>query len=308
MKKYIIYNLFNSVLIVYGVITVTYILTFHIPGDPVKLILGQRADEETVLSVRTELGLNEPVFIQYINYLSKTARLDLGKSYVTNRDVFRTILEKFPATALLAVCAMLIASVFGLLFGIISAVKPYSFYDYASISTALIGISIPQFVLALFMIFIFGSLLNWFPVAGYIDNGIIFLFLPAVSLSLRPMAITARITRTSMTEILSKDYIRTARAKGVNEIKIIIKHVLRNALNPIVTSVSASFASTLGGVFFIEYIFNWPGIGSLAMDSIMKLDFPMIQGTILFSAVLFVVINLVVDIVYAVIDPKVKLG
>ncbi|MCU0373585.1 MAG: ABC transporter permease [Ignavibacteria bacterium] len=308
MKKYILQNLLNSALIVFGVITVTYILTFQIPGDPVKLILGQRADEETVLSVKQELGLNDPVIIQYTSYLTKTISLDLGKSYVTNRDVFDTIIEKFPATAVLGVCAMLIASVFGILFGIVSAIKPYSFYDYASISTALIGISIPQFVLALFMIFIFGSTLDLFPVAGYINNGIIFLFLPALSLSLRPMAITARITRTSMTEILSKDYIRTARAKGVGEFKIIFKHALRNALNPIVTSISASLASTLGGVFFIEYIFNWPGIGSLALDSIMKLDFPMIQGTILFSAVLFVIINLAVDIIYAVIDPKVKLG
>lgn len=308
MKKYIIKNLINSALIVFGVITVTFILTFQIPGDPVKLILGQRADEETVLNVKQELGLNDPVIVQYANYLSKTISLDLGKSYVTNRDVFNTILEKFPATAILGACAMLFASALGLLFGIISAVKPYSFYDYTSISTALIGISIPQFVLALFMIFIFGTILNLFPVAGYLDNGIIFLFLPAVSLSLRPMAITARITRTSMTEILNKDYIRTARAKGVGELSIIFKHALKNALNPIVTSISASLASTLGGVFFIEYIFNWPGIGSLAMDSIMKLDFPMIQGTILFSAVLFVIINLAVDIIYAVIDPKVKFG
>ena len=308
MKKYIIHNLFNSVLIVFGVITVTYILTFQIPGDPVKLMLGQRADEETVLSVRKELGLNESVFVQYINYLTKTAKLDFGRSYVTNRDVFHTILEKFPATAVLSVFAMLIASTFGLIFGIISAVKPYSFYDYVSISIALVGISIPQFVLALFMIFVFGSLLGWFPVAGYIDDGIVFLILPAVSLSLRPMAVTARITRTSMIEILNKDYIKTARAKGVNEFKITIKHALRNALNPIVTSISSSFAATLGGVFFIEYIFNWPGIGSLAMDSIMKLDFPMIQGTILFSVILFVIINLLVDIIYAVIDPKVKLG
>ena len=308
MKKYILQNLFYSVLIVFGVITITYILTFQIPGDPVKLILGQRADVETVLSVRQELGLNDPVIVQYANYISKTLRLDLGKSYVTNRDVFKTILEKLPATAILAVCAMIIASVLGILFGIISAVKPYSFYDYTSISTALIGISIPQFVLALFLIFIFGSILDLFPIAGYLDNGIIYLILPAISLSLRPMAITARITRTSMTEILNKDYIRTARAKGVSEFSIIIKHALRNAFNPIITSISASLASTLGGVFFIEYIFNWPGIGSLAMDSIMKLDFPMIQGTILFSAVLFVIINLAVDIIYAVIDPKVKLG
>jgi peptide/nickel transport system permease protein len=158
------------------------------------------------------------------------------------------------------------------------------------------------------LIYVFGAKLNILPIAGYVDNGWYYIILPAIALAFRPLAIITRITRTSMLDELNKDYIRTARAKGLSEYKVIIKHALRNALNPVITTLSSSLAATLGGVFFIEYIFNWPGIGSLAMDSIMKLDFPMIQGTILFSAIVFVIINFFVDILYALINPKVKLG
>lgn len=308
MINYIFKNIINSILIILGVLSVSFILTFMLPGDPAKMILGQRADEESVKSVRSELGLDKPFYVQYLNFISRVIKGDLGKSYLTNREVSETILEKIPATALLSFTAILLSSVFGIAIGVVSAVKPYSFRDYLFIVISLLGISIPQFVLALILIFVFGAELELFPIAGYINHGWVYLVLPAVALALRPLAITARITRTSMLDELNKDYVRTARAKGLSEFKVIIKHALRNALNPVVTTLSSSLAATLGGVFFIEYIFNWPGIGSLAMDSILKLDFPMIQGTILFSAVVFVVINLLVDILYAFLDPKVKLG
>ncbi len=308
MIKYIFKNIINSLLIILGVLSVSFILTFLLPGDPAKMILGQRADEESVKAVRAELGLDKPFYLQYINFISRVFKGDLGKSYLTNRDVSETILEKIPATALLSFTAILISSFIGISIGVISSVKPYSIRDYTFIIISLLGISIPQFVLALILIYIFGAKLKAFPIAGYINNGWIFIVLPAIALALRPLAITARITRTSMLDELNKDYVRTARAKGISEFKVIVKHALRNALNPVVTTLSSSLAATLGGVFFIEYIFNWPGIGSLAMDSILKLDFPMIQGTILFSAVVFVIINLFVDILYAFLDPKVKLG
>ncbi|MCE1166291.1 MAG: ABC transporter permease [Bacteroidetes bacterium] len=308
MKTFIIKNLANSLLIVFGVLTVSFILTFMLPGDPAKMMLGQRADEESVQSVRKELGLDKPFYRQYISFISRAAKFDLGKSYITNRDVSATILEKFPATIILSLVAMIFAALLGILAGVISSIKPYTFYDYISTIISLFGISIPQFVLALLMVYIFGAELKWFPISGYVDNGCQYIVLPAFALALRPMAITARITRTSMLEVLCKDYVKTARAKGLSEFKVIFKHALRNALNPTVTALSSSFAATLGGVFFIEYIFNWPGIGSLAMDSIMKLDFPMIQGSILFSALVFVAINFMVDIAYAYLDPKVKLG
>lgn len=307
MFNYILKNIINSILIIFGVLSVSFVLTFLLPGDPAKMILGQRADEQSVKSVRAELGLDKPLHVQYANFLMRVIQGNLGKSYLTNRDVFETILEKLPATALLSFVAVLISSAFGIAIGVVSSIKPYSFKDYFFIMLSLFGISIPQFVLALVLVFIFGAKLKIFPIAGYVNNGWIYIVLPAIALALRPLAITARITRTSMLDELNKDYVRTARAKGLKEFNVVIKHALRNALNPVVTTLSSSLAATLGGVFFIEYIFNWPGIGSLALDSILKLDFPMIQGTILLSAVIFVIINLLVDILYAFIDPKVKL-
>jgi len=308
MKTYILKNIFNSLLIIFGVLTVSFILTFQLPGDPIKMILGDRADIETVNSVKSELGLDKPFYVQYVKFIGNAFKGNLGKSYLSNREVLPTILEKLPATFILSFFALLIATILGILIGIVSAVKPYSVYDTFAIIFSLFGISIPQFVLALFFVFLFASQLKLLPVAGYINNGFIYIILPALSLALRPLAIITRVTRASMLETLNKDYIRTAKSKGLSKYKIVFKHALKNSLNPIITSVSSSLAATLGGVFFIEYIFNWPGIGSLAMDSIMKLDFPMIQGTILFSAVIFVIINSLVDIFYALIDPKVKLS
>ena len=307
MSQYIFKNLLNSILIIFGVLSVSFVLTFLLPGDPAKMILGERADYESLKSVKSELGLDKPFYDQYFSFLYRVLKGDLGKSYISNRDVLKTIAEKIPATALLSLFAILISSVLGITIGIISSVKPYSIKDYSVILFSLLGISIPQFVLALIFIYFFGAYLKILPVSGYVDNGWYFIILPAFALAMRPLAITARITRTSMLDELNKDYIRTARAKGVKEFNVFIKHALRNALNPIITTLSSSLAATLGGVFFIEYIFNWPGIGSLAMDSILKFDFPMIQGTILFSAIVFVFINFIVDILYAIINPKVKI-
>lgn len=307
MWQYIIKNFFQSILIIIGVITVTFSLLYIVPGDPARMLLGQRADVESVEAVREELGLNKPLYIQYIDFLGKAVQGDLGRSYSTNREVVKTILDKLPATALLACSAMFISAVLGVLIGVISSVKPYSFTDNAAMVFALFGISIPQFVFALIMALIFGSILKWFPISGYINQGWEYLILPMVTLSLRPLSIIARVTRSSMMEVMNKDYIRTAKAKGLNKNVVIFKHSLRNALNPVVTTLSASLAATLGGQFFIEYIFNWPGIGLLAVDSILKLDFPMVQGTVLFAAIVFVIINFLVDIIYAWLDPKIKL-
>ncbi|MBC8487817.1 MAG: ABC transporter permease [Ignavibacteria bacterium] len=308
MWTYILRNFFYSILILLGVITVTFALLYIVPGDPARMLLGQRADVASVEAVREELGLNKPLYVQYIKFITKAVQGDLGTSYSTNRNVVKTILDKFPATALLAFSALILSAIIGVLIGIISAVKSYTFLDNASMVFALFGISIPQFAFGLIMALVFGAILKWFPISGYINEGFNHLILPMVTLALRPLAIIARITRSSMLEVLNQDYVRTAKAKGLSNNAVIFKHALRNALNPIVTTLSASLAATLGGAFFIEYIFNWPGIGLLAIDSIMKLDFPMIQGTVLFSAVIFVIINFIVDIVYATLDPKVKLS
>jgi len=272
------------------------------------MMLGQRADVASVEAVREELGLNKPVYVQYVRFMTNAFKGDLGRSYATNRDVVSTILEKLPATAMLSFSALFFSSMLGVLMGIISAVKKYTATDNAAMIFALFGISVPSFAFGLIMALVFGHILKWFPISGYINEGWQYLVLPMVTLALRPMAITARITRSSMLDVMNQDYVRTARAKGLSSGKVIFKHTLRNALNPVVTTISASLAATLGGVFFIEYIFNWPGIGLLAVDAIFKLDFPMIQGTVLFSAIVFVVINFFVDIVYAMLDPKVKLA
>jgi peptide/nickel transport system permease protein len=271
-------------------------------------MLGQRADVASIEAVRKQLGLDDPIYIQYVRFIGKAVQGDLGRSYSSNRDVLKTILETFPATALLAVTSLILSSIIGVIIGLISSVKPYSFRDNMSMLFALFGISFPPFALGLIMALVFGSLLKWFPISGYVNNGIIYLVLPMLTLAMRPMAIIARLTRSSMLDVLGQDYVRTARAKGVASWKVTIKHALRNALNPVITTISAWLAALLGGAFFIEYIFNWPGIGLLAINSILSLDFPMIQGTVLFTAVIFIIVNMIVDILYAFLDPKVKLS
>ena len=308
MASYIVRNLVYSIFIIIGVLTDTFCLLYIIPGDPARMMLGQRADVASVEAVREELGLNKPMYVQYARFMGNAFQGDLGRSYSSNRQVVQTILEKLPATAILAFSALLISSILGVLIGIISATKKYTLTDNVSMLFALFGISFPTFAFGLIMALVFGHLLKWFPISGYINDGWQYLILPMLTLALRPLAITARITRSSMLDVMNQDYVRTAKAKGLSSYNVIFKHTLRNALNPVVTTISASLAATLGGVFFIEYIFNWPGIGLLAIDAIFKLDFPMIQGTVLFSAIVFVIINFFVDIIYATLDPKVKLS
>jgi peptide/nickel transport system permease protein len=308
MLTYIIRKFLYALVILFGVITVTFALMYVIPGDPARLMLGQRADIASIEAVRKQLGLDDPLYIQYVRFIAKAVQGDLGRSYSSNRDVLKTILETFPATALLAFSSLIVSSILGVLIGLISAIKPYSIRDNASMLFALFGISFPPFAFGLIMALVFGSLLKWFPISGYVNNGFPYLVLPMLTLALRPLAIIARLTRSSMLDVLGQDYVRTARAKGVTGWKVIIKHALRNALNPVITTISAWLAALLGGTFFIEYIFNWPGIGLLAINSILSLDFPMIQGTVLFTAVIFIIVNMIVDIIYAFLDPKVKLS
>ncbi len=308
MGTYIFRKLLYSILVLIGVITVTFCLMYVIPGDPARLMLGQRADIASIDAVRKQLGLDDPLYVQYGRFMFKAVQGDLGRSYSSNRDVLTTIIETFPATAILAVSSLILSSIIGIIIGVISSVKPYTATDNISMLVALFGISFPPFALGLIMALIFGAWLKWFPISGYINNGMIYLVLPMLTLALRPLAIIARLTRSSMLDVLGQDYVRTARAKGVSEWKVIIRHALRNALNPVITTISAWLAALLGGTFFIEYIFNWPGIGLLAINSILSLDFPMIQGTVLFTAVIFIIVNMIVDIIYAFLDPKVKLS
>jgi peptide/nickel transport system permease protein len=307
MTNFILKKIAYSFSIILGVITISFLLMYVLPGDPVKMILGQRADKESVEIVKNEMGLNRPVLYRYLNYTIKTFSGDFGKSYITNRNVLTSIIEKIPATILLSLTAIILASLIGVLMGTLAGIYRNTFFDKILIFISLIGISIPQFVLGLISVFIFGVIFKLLPLSGYINEGWIYIILPSLTLALRPLAIIARITRSSVIDTKYQDFVKTAYSKGLSKSQVLVKHILRNSLNPVVTTISSSFAATLAGVFFIEYIFNWPGIGLLTIQSIMKLDFPMIQGVVLFSAIVFVVINLFVDIVYAFLDPRVKL-
>jgi peptide/nickel transport system permease protein len=311
MLVFIIRSFLYSLLTIIGVMTVTFLVIRVLPGDPARLMLGQRADIQSIESLRKQLKLDQPMIVQYGDFMLKAATGDLGRSYAFNRPVLETILEKLPATAILAITALLIASIVGITIGVISAWKPYTAIDNSSMVLALLGYSTPVFVFGLLLIII-ATALDIYPGVGYMFRGdrmqIQYLALPVIALAARPLSIIARITRSSMLDVLSQDYIRTARAKGVAAGTTIIKHGLRNALNPVVTTISAWLAGTLAGTLFIEQIFNWPGIGQLAYDAVLQLDFPVIQGTVLIAAVVFVVVNFFVDIIYAILDPKVRLG
>ncbi len=296
-----------SILIILGVMTIIFFVMNLLP-DPARMMQGQRADLSTQAAIRHELGLDLPVYERYIKFMANIFTGDLGRSYTSNRLVMESIMERLPATALLAFSSMIVATLVGIGIGIISAVRSYTLIDNLSMFFAMMGISVPSFVLGLLLMIIFGSWLQILPISGYIDQGWDHLLLPMITLALRPISIIARVTRSSMLDVLSSDYIRTAKAKGQTQKVVIMRHGLRNALNPVVTTVSAWLAALLVGAFFIEYIFNWPGIGSMTIEAIPRSDFPTIQGTVLLSAVIFVVVNFVVDLIYAKLDPKVKLG
>ncbi len=308
MIIFILRKVIYAASVLLGVITATFVITYVLPGDPARLMLGQRADTASVAALRQQLGLDLPLYEQYANYLVKLAQCDLGRSFSTNRDVLGTIVERFPATALLAVSAMTISTIFGILLGVAAASRPNSWLDTSLMSAALFGISLPSFVVGTIFLLLFGVTLKWLPISGYVNLGWDHLILPMTTLALRPLSVIARVTRSSMLEALSQDYIRTAKAKGVNSVNVLLRHALRNALNPVITTISSWLAGVLAGTVFIEYIFNWPGIGTVALDAILKLDYPMIQGTVQFTAVIFVLVNLAVDIIYALTDPKVKLS
>lgn len=306
MIAYILRKTLYTILVLAGVVLVTFFI--RPPGDPARVLLGQRADSASVAALREQLGLDQPLYHQVGVYMVNLTHGDLGRSIASQRPVSETIIERLPATALLAVTSIVIATILGIMFGVIAAWKPNTWVDSLTMSVSLLGISMPAFVVGLLLVLFFGVLLEWFPISGYIDRGAEYIVLPMITLAIRPLAIIARVTRSSMLEVLGQDYIRTARAKGLSTSSVFIKHALRNALNPVVTTVSAWFAGLLAGTYFIEFIFNWPGIGLAAFNAIEKLDYPMIQGTVLFTAVIFVVVNTIADILYGYIDPKVRVS
>jgi peptide/nickel transport system permease protein/oligopeptide transport system permease protein len=275
-----------------------------LPGDPAQVLAGQMASQEDIKIIRHQLGLDKPIFVQYGLFLSRLVKFDLGRSARTQNPVIKEIWARLPNTVLLAVAAITLACLFGIPTGIISAVRPYTWIDYLFTSMALFGISMPVFWLGLMLVIIFSVVLHWLPAGG--TGSWKHIILPSFTLAAFVVAFIARMTRASMIEALSQDYTTTARSKGLEEKVVIIKHALKNALIPIITVVGLQFGLLLGGAVLTETVFAWPGIGRLIVDSILARDYPVIQGTILIFGLLYILVNLMVDLLYAFIDPRIR--
>lgn len=333
MAGYIARRLLQLVPVLLG-ITLLVFLIFHYTADPTQVILGMHGSEQQREQLRETLGLNDPVLVQYTRYLGGAVRGDLGNSWMRKTPVAREIAQKFPHTVELTIAAMFITVIVGILIGVISAVKPYSWIDYTSMTVALLALSIPVFVLGLFFISIFAVKLGWLPINGRMTATMLNEFnpptgfyltyafftgkwkyawdltkhmvMPAVVLAGATTALLARMTRATMLEVVRQDYIRTAQAKGLSERVVIFKHALKNAMIPIVTVIGLQFGSLLAGALLTESIFTWPGLGTLTISAVEAQDLPLVQGVVILVATLFVLANLVVDLLYAFIDPRIK--
>jgi peptide/nickel transport system permease protein len=300
---FIVRRLALSIPTLIGVMIVVFLLLYVAPGDPVQDMVGERADAETIARLRKDLHLDEPVYKQFTLYAAGILRGDLGKSYITQRPIIRDIRERFPKTLLLAGSAMLLASILGISIGVLSARNPGGWFDRLSLGFAYLGISFPVYWVGLILILIFAVTLKWLPPSGY--GGIKYLILPALALGSRSIAFLARVTRSAMLDVLGGDFVRTARAKGLKERTVVVRHALRNALIPIVTVLGLDFGYYLTGSILTETIFSWPGIGRYVVNAISRRDLPAINGSVLFLSVVFVLVNLLTDLAYAKADPRV---
>jgi len=351
MLSFITKRLLNGVLIIAGVVLVIFFLFHALPGDPVSMIAGQRTDVATKEAITKELGLDEPLHTQLYLYVrdlmpisvhedtpQEAAKYEyttlfgvggnsvlalkapyLRRSFQTNRRVGELLLENVEATFILAAAAMLFATVFGILFGVLAALNRNTFWDHLFVSTSVLGISVPSFVSAVVIAMVFGFYLSEYtglnltgqlwvnhPIRGrelHLEN----LILPAFTLGIRPLSIITQLTRSSMLDVLGQDYMRTARAKGLAGRTVIVKHALKNALNPVITAVSGWLASLMAGAFFVEWVFDWKGLGFVTINAVQTLDFPVVMGATLIIAIIFILVNILVDVLYAAIDPRVRL-
>lgn len=306
MLNYMIRRLIGAIPVLIGVIAVVFILTTIVPGDPARIMMGQRGNPETIARIRHEMGLDKPRIVQFTDFMKNAVTLNLGISYRNNMPVMQALAVRMPVTFKLAFFAILVAIIVGIPLGIISAVKQYSWFDYGAMLFAILGISAPVFWVALLSVVLFCVKLGWIPGTGTGDGELIYYVLPSIVLGLRPGALIARLTRSSMLEIVRQDYIRTARAKGLSEKVVIFRHALRNALIPVVTIIGIEIASLLSGVVITEQTFSLPGLGRLSVEALINRDFPVIRGVVLFMAFIFVLANLIVDLSYPLFDPRIK--
>ena len=304
MLNYLIKRILSTIPVLIGISLLLFFMLRMLPGDPAQVLAGHMATPEEIENIRHQLGLDRPIYEQYVAFLSRLALLDLGRSARTQNPVIEEIWARLPNTVLLAVVAISLACLFGIPAGIISAVKPYSWVDYVVSMSALFGLSMPVFWLGLMLVVVFSVLLKWLPAGG--TGSWQHVILPSITLAAFVVAFIARMTRSTMLETLSQDFTTTARSKGLRERVVIIKHALKNALIPIITVVGLQFGLLLGGAVLTETVFAWPGLGRLIVDSILARDYPMIQGTILVFGLLYILVNLVVDFLYALVDPRIR--
>jgi peptide/nickel transport system permease protein/oligopeptide transport system permease protein len=304
MTRFILRRLLLSVPTLFGVLVVAFLLLYVAPGDPVESMVGERADSATIVRLRAQLHLDDPLPRRFALYVKGAVTGDLGHSYITNRPISQDIRERFPKTLQLAGAAMLLATVIGVTLGVLSARRPGGLADRFALGLAYLGVSFPVFWVGLLLILLFAVTLHWLPPSGY--GGLRFLVLPALTLGMRSIAFLARMTRSAMMDALGADFIRTARAKGLGEWSVTAKHALRNALIPVITVLGLDFGSYLTGSILTETIFSWPGLGRYVVNAISRRDLPAIQGAVLFLSVVFVLVNLLTDLAYAKADPRVS--
>lgn len=305
MERYILKRILLMVPVLLGVILVVFIMNHISPGNPARILAGENASEEAVAALTEELGLNDPLYIQFFNYVKGiVTKFDLGTSYQTRRPVIDELMDRFPTTAKLALLSICISAVVGISLGIISAVKQNTIIDHLSTGFALLGVSMPAFWAGMMLILVFAIYLKWLPVSGI--DGWKNWIMPAFTSSMVGMATITRMTRSSMLDVICQDYIVTARAKGLSEQIIVVKHALKNALIPIITVLGIQLGTMLGGAVLTESVFSVPGLGKFMVDSIKNRDYPVVQGGVLLLAIVFSLVNLIVDIIYAYVDPRIK--
>ncbi|EJL43277.1 peptide ABC transporter permease [Brevibacillus agri] len=303
MRRYVAKRLLSLLGTLLGVSVLIFLMVHLIPGDPATQILGQFATPEAISQMRASLGLDQPLWQQYASFLGRLLTGDLGTSLFTGESVWEQIVARFPITMQLAVLSVVIAAIFGILLGTIAAVKQNTFVDRLVVLTSLVGISAPGFWIALFLIWIFAYKLALFPISGY--EGIHSLLLPAITLGMAEAGMIARMTRASMLEVIKQDYMRTAEAKGASLVSLVFSHGLPNAIIPVVTMIGLQFGSLMAGAVVVETVFSLQGIGSLAIEAISKRDMPTVQGMVFFMALIFALTNLIVDLIYSRIDPRI---
>ncbi|MDM9649327.1 ABC transporter permease [Rhizobium sp. S163] len=297
-------RLAQALLILIGVAAITFVLLYALPADPARMIAGRSATAQTVASIRHELGLDQPLLVQFFTYLTGLAQGDLGRSYAQKTEVWTLIVARLPATLTLMVAGILVEVVLGITFGTIAAVKRGGLVDRLVMMASFVGVSAPQFVVALLLLYVFAVTLGWFPMSGY--GSFAHVVLPAATLGVLGAGWYARMVRSAMIDVLNQDYVRTARAKGLSSRRIIFRHALPNAILPIVAMIGIDIGQFMGGVVVVEAVYGWPGIGQLAWQAIQQVDIPIIMGVTLTSALAIVAGNLLADIIAPFIDPRIR--